>query len=59
MVEISGEGYQVANLAGRNVAEVQVGYESEFNIREQTKACLNAREVAGDSEPRMVSATML
>jgi len=55
MVEIRyGEGYQIADLAGRSVAKVQEGYESEFNIRERAKAYLNGREVAGDSEPRMV-----
>lgn len=54
MVETSGGGYQVADLVSRSVAKVQEGYESEFNIREQTKACLNGRGVAGDSEPKMV-----
>ena len=52
MVEIRyGEHYEVADLAGKSVAEVRELYKPEFSISDRAKASLNGKQLKKELEP--------
>ena len=51
MVEIRyGEHYELASLAGKNIAEVREQYKQEFGIPDRAQAKLNGQEIGKKHE---------
>lgn len=55
MVEIRyGENYEVADLAGKSVAEIREQYKSEFGIPDRAKVSVNGKPVKKKLEPKVM-----